>query len=715
MKKRTKPIFDNSEVLTSFLVLCAQSAAMMYILCRSYAFLCTLIMTAVSFGIYFMFYKLRKRKGFSLLAFALLFIFVNIVCNIVGSPYYSPSFMEFIFTSSDFFNPYYAGAAILLFSMIISFTVCYFTAYLPRPGFLLLPAYIPLILSSRTLGGLPLGLLIFLAVGYFAAALGIARPKYPQDTVYVDDKSARRERLTAMGVMAAAAAVLLIILPRSENTAFVSYVDTVLRARTTYYGRQTLSNFMDSSIPNRGNNNPSSDTLFLATAEVPRNVTRWSFDIYQGEDGWTYHSDYSKGYSNWESTRRTYNFSELVKKLKSAVNAGKLEHFKDEINALPDTPTYTAQMTIRVTDGSSTNVVMHPTNTINARVSGASTKTYRNAADEIFTAEEMGTNASYVLEYYVGEYNLPLSELFERVNFTELLGEAYLEEAIDYSLYQAFFDESQTARDYFESTEDGTISPEIRALAAEITEGLDSNYEKAAAIEQWFGQADFIYDMDFIPGEISAEYFLFDSKRGICTDFATATTLLLRAAGIPARYTEGFILDPESRDASGRYVVTPEQAHAYSTAFIEGLGWIEIDGTKYARVDTAEELLRNRMIIILSIAAVLLILGTIFRRQLSEFLFAVRFRFSGKESRIRIVYLRTRRLACGIPGIEPKSATAEEVRDIISRTLDMETQAAEITEAANTLLYGGAVPDIDETRLYEDYKAIYKMKRSRGK
>ncbi|MCH5206176.1 MAG: transglutaminase domain-containing protein [Oscillospiraceae bacterium] len=715
MKKKTKPIFNGAEALASLVFLCAQSAALMYVLCRSYAFLCTVIMTAVSFGIYMVFYKLRRRKGFSFLAFVVLFIIVNTVCNIVGNPYRSPSFLEFIFTSSDFFDPSYAAAAILLFSMMIGFSVCYFTAYLPRPGLLLMPAYIPFILAARTLGSLPLGLLIFLAVGFFVAAMGIARPETPQEIVYYDDKHSRRERLSAAGIIALAAAVVLIILPRNENTVFMNYLDTVLRERTSYYGRQTLSNFMQSSIPNRGNNNPSSDTLFLAQTYFPRNVSRWSFDIYQGADGWTYDEGYSRGYSDWERSRKAYSVSELVKQLKAAVNDGKLARYKDEINRLEDIESVTAQMTIRITDGSSTGVVLHPNNTVGARITGVSDKTYRNDKDEIFTAKEMGRNASYVLEYYAEDPDPSLAELFERVGFQEMLNEAFREDAIDFSLYDAFSEESQLARDYFKDTNDSTITSEIKALADEITAGITNDYEKAHAIEQWFGEAGYVYDMDFVPETPTAEYFLFDSKRGICTDFATASTLLLRAAGIPARYTEGFVLDEESRDVNGRYVVTAAQAHAYSTAYIEGCGWIEIDGTKYARVDNTEELLRNSLIIIISIGAVLLIAGIIFRRQLSELAFAVVFRFSEKNAAIRRVYLRTRNLVCKIPGIDPKSATAEEVRDIAARTLGMDAEAGEITDAANELFYGSGTPDADEKRLYENYKAIYKMKRSRGK
>ena len=166
MKKRSKPIFSGAEILASLVYLCALSAGLMYVLCRDYMFVCTVIMTAVSFGVYMIFYALRRKKALSLLAFIVLFMTVYAVCRIVGNPYRSPSFYEFIFNASDFFDPALAGMTILLCSLIIGFPICYFTTYLPRPSFLLLPSFVPLILAARLVGRIPLGLLVFIAVGY---------------------------------------------------------------------------------------------------------------------------------------------------------------------------------------------------------------------------------------------------------------------------------------------------------------------------------------------------------------------------------------------------------------------------------------------------------------------------------------------------------------------------------------------------------------------
>lgn len=718
MKKTTKPIFNGAEIITSLIYLCAMSAALMYVLCKDHAFICTVIMTAMSFGVFMVFYKLRLKKLYSLLTFVGLFIVVDVIINAISRTQ-SPSFMKFIYTSSDFFNPFYAAAAILLFSSIIGFTTSYFTAYLPRPCFLLLPAFIPLILAAKTAGELPTGLIIFMAVGFFAAMLGIARPEKPSENVYIDDKKARLERLAAIGALMAAAAVLLIIIPRTTTTRYGRYLDTVFTKRNNnYYGTQSLSNLRDIARPNTGNNNPGSNVLFVARTSFPANVASGSYDIYNGKDGWKWldDSDTIMGYSNWESSQKNINYNVIIEKLKRAAAEGKLSEYQSEIGRLTTESNTAATMTINVVDGSNTAVVLHPQRTYSARITGFIHDIYRNRKDEIFTAAPFGRNASYVLQYYTDKPNESFISMLENVDLEQLLSAAFDEEVITAEEYNSIIYQDDYAHQYSELVDNSGVTPEIQELADEITQGLSNDYQKAMAIEQWFGEARFIYDLGFTPDEPTAEYFIFKSKRGICTDFATASALLLRAAGIPARYTEGYALKGDSRDIYGQYLVKASQAHAYATAYIKGYGWIEIDGTKYAEKAATEEQIRNMMIILVVTATVISVLVIVFRRQLSELLFTVRFRFKNKNDRIRAVYFRTRKLACSISGGDPKTTTAEEVRDIISRALYVDTEISAITDAANELIYSGKnSSDADDMQLYRNYKLISRKKRSMKK
>ena len=73
------------------------------------------------------------------------------------------------------------------------------------------------------------------------------------------------------------------------------------------------------------------------------------------------------------------------------------------------------------------------------------------------------------------------------------------------------------------------------------------------------------------------EDFFFRTRAGHCEYFATGTVLLLRAAGIPARYAIGYAVH-EWSPLERRYVVRASDAHAWALAWVGG-AWREIDTT----------------------------------------------------------------------------------------------------------------------------------------
>jgi protein-glutamine gamma-glutamyltransferase len=79
------------------------------------------------------------------------------------------------------------------------------------------------------------------------------------------------------------------------------------------------------------------------------------------------------------------------------------------------------------------------------------------------------------------------------------------------------------------------------------------------------------------PGRTALEQFLLVSRSGHCEYFATATTLLLRQAGVPARYAVGYAAHEWSQ-VEARWVVRARDAHAWALAWIDG-AWVEVDTT----------------------------------------------------------------------------------------------------------------------------------------
>lgn len=116
-------------------------------------------------------------------------------------------------------------------------------------------------------------------------------------------------------------------------------------------------------------------------------------------------------------------------------------------------------------------------------------------------------------------------------------------------------------------------------LANEITEGLGNSYHKALAIAQYVSRSA-AYDLEpaMMPtGEKDfAKWFLEDGESGYCVHFATATTVLLKAAGIPARYVTGYLVEGQAGEAVS---VTSADAHAWVEYWLPGWGWTILDPT----------------------------------------------------------------------------------------------------------------------------------------
>lgn len=131
------------------------------------------------------------------------------------------------------------------------------------------------------------------------------------------------------------------------------------------------------------------------------------------------------------------------------------------------------------------------------------------------------------------------------------------------------------------------ITARMSNLANTITKDCKSDYEKAKALSDYFELNGYIYDEDYIPDDTSIDYFIFEGKRGVCTSYATAMTLLARSVGLPARYTEGFAAFEKNSDDV--FVIRDQYAHAFVEVYIPGTGWLTFDPTVSGYMAIPEE------------------------------------------------------------------------------------------------------------------------------
>ena len=114
----------------------------------------------------------------------------------------------------------------------------------------------------------------------------------------------------------------------------------------------------------------------------------------------------------------------------------------------------------------------------------------------------------------------------------------------------------------------------IRELARQVTLRGKSDGERAELARRFFLDG-FRYSLtDFAS---SVEEFLFRKRKGFCEHYAAGLTLLLRAAGIPARIAAGY-LGGEWNDVGKYLIVRQSDAHAWTEAWIGGR-WVTVDAT----------------------------------------------------------------------------------------------------------------------------------------
>lgn len=85
-------------------------------------------------------------------------------------------------------------------------------------------------------------------------------------------------------------------------------------------------------------------------------------------------------------------------------------------------------------------------------------------------------------------------------------------------------------------------------------------------------------------GEDFVGFFLDQSQEGYCVHFASAAVMLLRSAGYPARYAEGYAVPCTQ---SGWVDVPDYNAHAWVEVYCGGVGWVPVEVTPASRDNPA--------------------------------------------------------------------------------------------------------------------------------
>jgi transglutaminase-like putative cysteine protease len=487
---------------------------------------------AVLFVIYEKLRIYNKNLFSTAIIIAILFAALVIVSRLViaqGMENF-PRFADWFFKTApgvSFDFPYFLAALMTLYVPFISSTIFYFTNVRYNAFFVMLTCMTTFALYAKTFTEIPvifpsliIALFIFISIEkrWYNSTQNraLSYPKF----------------ITTGIVFVALSAYIAGLFPPAESTPYRQQFDDLISGGMTRIWNATAFTIDNQTSSSLNRNADEEYALLWVQSDHPLYLRRQVFDNWNGT-GWQ-HSSEDRLNTTW-----------LREFFYGYEREGELPRNTATIHILTSTPMYFLPV---------------PANTFNVSYP-RDERIIRTIRDEFFV--EGGESVKQTIVYNAQYHYDPVSnglhftkdEFFFRITQPDY--DIYLNSALELPDYPR--------RD------------EVRALAHEITADYETDYEKAFALEQFFYNGEFTYDLDFDPLSKDAAYFLFDSKTGTCSDFATAMTVMAREIGIPARYTEGYIA--EEPGIYGGYVVRVRHSHAFPEVFINGHGWVIFEPT----------------------------------------------------------------------------------------------------------------------------------------
>lgn len=698
----------------------------------------TVIAAVICTALFALFYRLHKMKLGGLLYCVFLFFSTFIPNLLLPGWRNKANFVQWFFSGAEAVETQtsFLLTFIFLFCIFFCSAVFYFTQSIYRSSAVILISLIPPALAVKVVFPLPIYYPVILVSINLILFIFYGRKD-------IAKKSITGSRISALIVytdFAAAAVMLAVIIPKPSVTPYYEQFESFMnrfqfgvRAGATMSGEYNrYSGNADDLL------NQESQLLYIINSNDPTYMKIQVFDYFDPEHNrWDSTDQQLSGSRNWQRHAELLSYEKLSAALNTAAETDSTLYDRYPSARLLDSIEEREGNTTVFPNNFSAVYVIAPLRARNAYVTSVGAEySCRTEAGEVFTdLEILPANASYSLKYYSESvYNTMLDS-----GLCDISAEDYgklLEEAAEclsgrdqeaYDAVEAFLDEHRDAMRYAERTATA-VSPEIQALSDSLTAGLTYDYEKAKAIEQYFYKGGFIYSLAYRAPENSdtTEFFLFESKTGTCSDFASAFTLLARAAGLTVRYAEGFVPSAGDDPREGMYYITTENAHAYPEVYIPGAGWVryeptiaDFSGRRNGRGTNDEDYYTFLFTaIIFTIGIGLFVLLLILRPKIMEKMFRLRVRFSNNDRAVKMLYNRHAKRIGTKYKVNSSAMTAEEISLLTEEKtgISLEPLSAGFTEVCYA---GNPVTDEIRRSAYECYisqtKEINRKKKKQPK
>lgn len=128
-----------------------------------------------------------------------------------------------------------------------------------------------------------------------------------------------------------------------------------------------------------------------------------------------------------------------------------------------------------------------------------------------------------------------------------------------------------------------TLPASVAQTAEQLTAGLETDYDRALALQQYFRGGEFAYsevapvEADYDGSGAEALGAFLELKSGYCVHFSSAMAAMSRVLGIPARVAVGFT--PGVVGTDGEYRVSTHDLHAWPELYFTDIGWVRFEPT----------------------------------------------------------------------------------------------------------------------------------------
>lgn len=569
----------------------------MYYYHEDWTWLYTLITIGISF-ILMRFYDFVASKRFLGPICYIIFLFgglygVNMLTEL-GRRSYPISFGVWFLTPQSVvdFSMLYTISIYLLMTGFLTSTVYYFAKVRYRMTMQFLIMLIPLSLYAKEGLQMPALLVIVLLASYFLLMVYCRQLRESPEIRHIRSFQSG----ASIAVYVAAFSILAAIVPKPAVEADREFIENAMSYSSWSDILMSAISMFTETTDNRAPTANSGMTLYYVNSPESLRLATQTFTYYSEDDSWTIMEKYDQPVNEPEDPL-SYKPQELLQTILDI--AAEHPEFAETYGLtdvagiqLPEQPEYELYISPRY---AGFRVLPAPT-----RTSDVANSNYLNL--KASKTEKFSVNAgnrNFILHYYPESYarNGTVSDILRRFSgddYASLLSDAvscvpYGSDEYDL-LLRVIHEETIAALILMDADVYDWRSEVIVQLAAELTEGLNSDYEKALAIERYFIDEGFVYDDTYEKAEgENVDVFLTDTHKGVCYEYATAMVLLCRSAGLPARYAAGYNMtemyenntassyNPNGRETN--YIIKARNAHAYPEVYISGYGWLSFEPT----------------------------------------------------------------------------------------------------------------------------------------